>query len=252
MVNHDIYDFYIPKYMELGIGSAPNKNLHNYYLEYVLKKKEVCVLEVGYGTGLLTIPLLKEKIKVIAIDKSNTSKLFLNKKCQGQFFFDNLQIETIDIIEYNSHKKFNTIIATDEFLIHFLSSNQLDLFLKKVSQLLNINGEFVTDIRNSNEDEFTKLNCYPIYTLDEELEGVKYIRCTSWNNLSVGNIVLVNYKYEELDSSGRIINSFIRILRQGKFSFEDLRKLATKNDLSLSIKNEVDLDCSILQFIKIK
>lgn len=248
----DIYNFYIPKYMELGVGSTPNKNLYNYYLDFVLNKKEKKVLEIGYGTGLLTQPLLNKNINVTAIDKSIESGIFLMKKCNDYILTDNLQVETIDILEYKPKSKFTTILASDDFLIHFLSLHELNLFLNKIAHLLDINGEFITDMRNRYEDELTKLNCYPIYTLDEELDGVKYIRCTSWNNLSDGNIVLVNYKYEELDSSGRIINSFIRILRQGKISFEDLRILATKNNLSLSIKNEVDLDCSILQFIKIK
>lgn len=252
MSKNNIYNFYIPKYMELGVGSTPNKNLYSYYLDFVLTKKEMQVLEIGYGTGLLTLPLLKNKIKVRAIDKSIESKLFLKKKCKEHILTDNLEIETIDILEYSPDNKFTTILASDDFLVHFLSLNELNLFLCKIAHLLHRNGEFVTDVRNRYEDELTKLNCYPIYTLDEEIDGVKHIRCTSWNNLSDGNIVLVNYKYEELDSSGKIINSFVKILRQGKISFEDLRILAAKNSLSLSIKNEIDLDCSILKFIKIK
>ncbi len=252
MDNDNIYDFYIPKYMDLGIGCTPNKNLHNYYLEYVLKKKEVHVLEVGYGSGLLTLLFLENNIKVVAIDKSNYSKAFLNNKCLKYNLLANLVIEPIDILEYSTNQKFATILATDDFLINLQTLNKLNLFVSKISQLLGLNGTFITDTRFRDKDEFTGLNCYPIYTLKEEVDGIKYVRCTSWNNLTDENIILVNYQYEEMDSNGVIINSFIRILKQGIFTFEELKMIANKNNLSLSIKEECSLGCHIFLFTKIK
>jgi len=157
MNDDSIYDFYIPKYMDLGVGSTPNINLHNYYLEYALLVKEDQILEIGYGSGLLTASLLKKSIKVIAIDKSKQSAAYLTQKCKILGLLNNLMIETGDVSEYNCNLTFNTIFAADDFLPHFLSKEDLSLFFRKINQLLNSNGVFVTDIRIRSEDEFSKL-----------------------------------------------------------------------------------------------
>ncbi len=252
MNDDSIYDFYIPKYMDLGVGSTPNINLHNYYLEYALLIKENQVLEIGYGSGLLTTSLLKKGIKVIAIDKSKESAAYLTQKCKILGLSNNLMIETGDVNEYNCNLTFNTIFAADDFLPHFLSKEGLSLFFRKITQLLNSNGAFVTDIRIRPEGEFSKLNSYPVRMLNQEVDEVKYVSCSSWINLTSDNIVNVNYRYEELNSQGVIINSFIRILRQGNISLDEMRIIASNNGLALTINDQANLDCHILQFTKLK
>ncbi len=252
MNDDSIYDFYIPKYMDLGVGSTPNINLHNYYLEYALQIKEDQVLEIGYGSGLLTVLLLKKGIKVTAVDKSMQSATYLQQKCELFDLLGNLKIETTDVSDYNCKLTFNTIFASDDFLPHFLSKEDLNLFFRKITQLLSSNGVFVTDIRIRPEDEFSKFNLYPICTLNKETDGVKYVHCTSWINLTSDNIVHVNYQYEELNSEGIIINSFIRILRQGNISLDEMKIIANNNNLALSINSYANLGCHILQFSKLK
>jgi len=88
--------------------------------------------------------------------------------------------------------------------------------------------------------------------LNKEVDGVKYVSCSSWINLTNDNIVHVNYRYDELNSQGAIINSFIRILRQGNISLDEMRIIASNNGLALIINDQANLDCHILQFTKLK
>ena len=250
--NSSIYDFYNYEFMELGIGASPNKDLYQHYLYLAKTQNQKKVLEIGYGSGLLTKLLLDNHFDVIAIDKSTEAQVFLERKCQSFSFYGKLNIENIDILQYEPNIKFNLICATDEFMNHFLSKNELEIFLSRINSLLNVNGVFITDIRKKQEDDIDKFNQYPIYTFDSEVNGIKHINCISWNTLTKDNIILVHFKYEEINSKGEILKSYIRILKHSKISFEELRILASKNNLSLSIKEEANLDCHILQFTKIK
>ncbi|MPL99927.1 hypothetical protein SDC9_46149 [bioreactor metagenome] len=246
----NIFDFYNYSFMELGVGASPNNKLYEFY--HKLAKKQTCqsIIEIGYGTGKLTKILLDSQLKVVAIDKSTKSKEFLEKKCNASIQSGDLLIHNCDILEFDSAEKFDLIIAVDEFISHFLSEFEINRFLNKINNLLTNNGAFITDIRLDYDSDFNHVTQYPLFTFVENINGVKYINCSSWKILTDDKIIFIHYKFEELDESGTIIKSYIRILKHGKISFDVLKRSAIKNNLSLHIKTQNNLNCIILKFIK--
>lgn len=119
---------------------SPKKRLGQYFLiskkevRKILKeanfKKNEIVLEVGAGTGNLTIPLAKKSKKVIAIEKDEKLIKILKEKLKN---FKNVKIIKGDILKFNVRKyglkEFEYKILGN--LPYYLSSYFLRIFLEK-------------------------------------------------------------------------------------------------------------------------
>ncbi len=247
----DIYDFYNYDFMEQKIGAPSDNYLYDYYLKIAKLKNVSDILELGYGTGFLTKILLENNFKVTAIDKSSDAKLYLQKKCIHDNLYNNIIIKDIDILDYKTGRKFDLILAADEFIKHFLTITELDKFFKKANSILNENGVLVTDIRINHDDEFNKINNYPIFTYANPRDGIKNISCSSWKTITINNIVLVHFKYDEISITGNVQNSYIKILKQGRFTVEEMKAIALNNNLSLSTNTIAHPNYCFLLFTKI-
>jgi SAM-dependent methyltransferase len=253
MNTNSIYDFYIPKYMHQKLGCSPNSGLHQFYAEFIINKGCREVLELGYGTGLLTTLLLRKKIRVVALDKSQESEKFFRQHYAQESYLHLLEIQTLDFLEYNPCKLYSAVVAPDEFLVHFISIEELDLFFERLANLLDSQGFFLTDMRYKNNKDLSKITHHPIIPVQpmDQIDKVKYVSCTNWNTKNhTENVLYVNYKYDELDCHGNVINSFVKVLKQGIFSIDQLQELSAAHGLVLTNNTEDKLSCNTMLFEK--
>ncbi|MHC1773805.1 MAG: class I SAM-dependent methyltransferase [Lentimicrobium sp.] len=246
----NIYNFYNYNFMEQRIGAPPNISLYDYYLNISRLLKVNQILELGYGTGFLTKLLLENNFIITAIDKSQEAKEHLFIKCKNLPTINNLTALASDILDFKTHKKFKLILASDDFIKHFYSKTDLSKFFKKINSLLDEDGVFISDSRIFLTGQLDKIFLYPIFTLDKELNGIKYINCISWNIQTEKNVMLVHFKYEEMNSKGKIIRSFIKILKQGVYNSAEIEFLSKKRNLELELHEEPNLNCNIYFFRK--
>jgi hypothetical protein len=112
---------------------------------------------VGCGAGSHSLYLQKEKnLEVTAIDISNNAV----KACQLRGILDVIRI---DILEYKSGKKFDTILVLMNGTGIFGKLEHVSKYLQKLKSLLTENGQILIDSSDI------------IYMFDEEDDGGKWI-----------------------------------------------------------------------------
>jgi len=115
------------------------------------------VLDVGCGAGSHSLYLQKEKnLKVTAIDISNNAV----EACQLRGISDVLKI---DILEFNSIEKFDTILLLMNGTGIFGKLEHVAKYLQKLKSLLAENGQILIDSSDI------------IYMFDEDEDGGKWI-----------------------------------------------------------------------------
>ncbi len=247
-----IYDFYIPEYMDAGIGSHPNKLLHIYYLDQLISFASNGIMEIGIGSGALTTLFLEKAVQVTAIDISKECIEYVMKKSKQLGLSNNLLPHQVDILTFEPTKRFSCVVASDDFLVHLLSKKDLNIFFSKINDLLEADGFFMSDLRNIEHDEYDIPNCYPVHELFIN-SSVSYIRCTSWlSRIENSAIRHVNYHYEEIDSQGKVQRSFIKILQQLNLPLNDIKEAAFNNGLEMLVSQPSFFDGMILTFKKQK
>ncbi len=115
------------------------------------------VLDVGCGAGSHSLFLQKEKsLEVTAIDISNNAV----EACQLRGISNVLKV---DILEYNSDEKFDTILLLMNGTGIFGKLENVAKYLQKLKSLLAENGQILIDSSDI------------IYMFDEDSEGGKWI-----------------------------------------------------------------------------
>ena len=115
------------------------------------------VLDVGCGAGSHSLFLQKEKsLEVTAIDISNNAV----EACQLRGISNVLKV---DILEYNSDEKFDTILLLMNGTGIFGKLENIAKYLQKLKSLLAENGQILIDSSDI------------IYMFDEDSEGGKWI-----------------------------------------------------------------------------
>ncbi len=115
------------------------------------------VLDVGCGAGSHSLYLQKEKnLEVTAIDISNNAV----EACQLRGITD---VFKIDLLEFNSVDKFDTILLLMNGTGIFGKLEQVSKYLEKLKSLLTENGQILIDSSDI------------IYMFDEEEDGGKWI-----------------------------------------------------------------------------
>jgi len=130
-----LYDFF-----QHGI-----ENDVKFYLDY-FQNFEGKILEIGAGTGRITIPLLKQGLDVTALDIAPKMLKILKEKAKKE----NIEVKTIhaDMINFRLKNKFEAIIITFRTFQHMYSVNDQLKALKNIKRHLMPNGTLIFDVYN--------------------------------------------------------------------------------------------------------
>ena len=116
-----------------------------FYLRRVREFSEP-VLELGCGTGQLTIPLAKADVKVIGLDLSEPMLSHAREKAVEQ----DVEVQWVraDCRDFALHQQFGLIFFPANSLLHLLTWQDLQDCLTQVKQHLKPDGAFVFEIFN--------------------------------------------------------------------------------------------------------
>ncbi|MBR2824830.1 MAG: class I SAM-dependent methyltransferase [Solobacterium sp.] len=132
---------------------AGYKNVLGYIYEVVMQKKNASILDIGFGTGILTTKLYEQGYTIYGQDFSSKMIALANEKMtnanlyQGDF--------TEGLVEPLKHQHYDFIIAT--YSLHHLTDNQKVSFLHSLLELLNNHGQIlIGDVSFSTRKELEK------------------------------------------------------------------------------------------------
>lgn len=115
-----------------------------FILKYA-KKVDGEILELGCGTGRVTIPLLRRGYKVTAVDSSRNMIQRINQKTHSLPVRERLQIMHGDITNINLKKRYKLILMPYRVFQCFLTVVEQKKALLNVRRHLSANGLFIFD-----------------------------------------------------------------------------------------------------------
>ncbi|WBW96660.1 class I SAM-dependent methyltransferase [Oceanirhabdus sp. W0125-5] len=121
----------------------------NEYIAYtkLAEKYGKRILELGSGTGRITIPLAKEGMEVTGLEY-NEDMLFMCKEKlekEEKLVKENVKLFAGDAKNFKIDDKFNMIIAPCNFINHFFSFEELEQVVECVKAHLTEDGVFIID-----------------------------------------------------------------------------------------------------------
>ena len=116
-----------------------------FYLNY-FKNFKGKILEVGAGTGRITIPLLKKGLDVVALDIAPRMIAILAKKAKEERFSP--KVVCADMRSFRLEQKFEAIIVTFRSFQHLYSVDDQLKALKCFKKHLKPNGILIFDVYN--------------------------------------------------------------------------------------------------------
>jgi len=119
----------------------------NFYLNY-FKNFKGKILEIGAGTGRITIPLLKKGLDVTALDISSRMLAILKEKAKKERLSPKLVLA--DMRTFHLKQKFEAIIVTFRAFQHLYSVDDQLKALKCFKKHLKPNGILIFDIYTPN------------------------------------------------------------------------------------------------------
>lgn len=169
---------------------AGYKDVLNYIYTQVREHSDYSILDIGFGTGVLTTQLYNIGCNVTGIDfSSNMIDIAKNKMPNALFInWDITKGLPVEIINC----KFDYIIST--YAIHHLTDEEKIKFIKFLSNLLNTKGKIlIGDISFETKKEFEECNNRyketwdddEIYfTADEIMKSLSDLYCCTYIKLS--------------------------------------------------------------------
>ncbi len=150
------------------------------------------VLELGCGTGRITIPIAKEGHKIIGLDISKE----LLRRAKSKAEKSDLEIDWIrdDMRTFSLNKRFNLIFVPFNSIHHILTLEDMEMLLKNVKNHLRPEGRFIIEFFNPDLDILTRdpEEEYPVMEYDhpetrgsvEITEKVRYEKASQLMHLT--------------------------------------------------------------------
>ena len=122
------------------------------FIHKFLKRKETKIVDVGCGNGRDLIFFKKKKFDFIGIDLSKNASLLIKKKLKK--IKDKNKIFNDDFVNFNYKKNIkNNFSIYSRFTWHTINNKNEIIFLKKISQLQNLQYIFI-ETRSDKDDLF--------------------------------------------------------------------------------------------------
>jgi|SRR5271166_645013 len=225
-------NFYNPILFDAGAGDKANEQLLDYYL-WLVGNPTHPVLDIGCGTGRLTLQLAKAGVRVTGLDRSDEMMRHAKQKSRALPRSTRRLISFVkeELHSYKMPNSYGIAVAMDDFLTHFLTEDELVTALSRIHLCLIEGGLFLTDLRIKDPRSFSQRRSgsgHPVVAWDV-VHGVRKgmksvsIASQSWEDYCHEARVLRSvHVFESIDSQGRVNERRYKTLRQRLHSPEEI------------------------------
>ncbi len=115
---------------------------------------EINVLELGCGTGRVSIPLAKSGFNVTGIDLSGDMLKLAKKKAGAEGV--NINFIEADFVNFNLYKKFDVVLMPYNAFQHIHADNDINKFFDNLKRHLNTGARFIMEVMNPLDDDLSR------------------------------------------------------------------------------------------------
>lgn len=202
-----LYDTYI-------FGQMAEQDIAFYVDE--AKQSEGPALELGCGTGRITIPVAESGVEIVGLDRSNAMLEIARKKISG--LSDNVRSRITlvedDMLSFSLDRSFNLIIIPFRAFLHLLTVDEQKTSLTGIRDHLSPNGRLIFNIFDPNLDIIAAHRSY----LGEALKKQTEFKHPATGNQVIGwdsrkyyldrQLIDELRLYEEVDEAGCVVSRY--------------------------------------------
>lgn len=166
------------------------------------------ILEFGFATGLLTVPLVEAGFFVDSVDISEEMFEVTKEKLSRLDDATQKRANLIlgNMLDYNCDKKYNLIAMADSLLLALTSFDGQIALLKKANSLLRLGGVLAFDIFPPNLKVIGE-GTHHDFSRFKLADGTKYIVKREEVIDSIRQFHYINLYFDELDRNAQVVNS---------------------------------------------
>ena len=228
----DYYDFDAALY---DYNSTGIDNEVDFYVEEAVKAGSP-VLELGCGTGRITIPVAEEGIEITGLDRSDVMMKRAKEKLAR--FDENVgsrvRFVNGDMRNFSLGKKFNLVMIPYRAFLHLLTSEDQVMALTTVRQHLVDGGKLILNVFDPNIEMIVAHSGHLGSSYKKMQECVRFDngnRVILWDTRKYhleNQLIDVYFIFEELDKKGKVISktySFMNLRYIFRFEMQYLLEL---------------------------
>lgn len=206
-----------------------------FYIDYA-HKYAGNILELGCGTGRVSIELAKAGHYVTGLDLSNSMlEIYKNKlKLLPKDIQKKIDLIKGNMAEFSIDKKFSLIIAPFRAFQALTNENDIQNCLKSIKKHLDINGVFIINVFRPRKamDESWCFEPKIQWERDDD-EGIHVVKKDSGERIDIQNqIIYPKFIYEVTDKNGNT-EKFIEHLELKYYYYEQLKTLLENNGFKI-------------------
>lgn len=147
------------------------------FIEYLLERNNIpsggSILELGCGTGRISLALAQRGYRVLGIDTSNLSINIAKTKLSNQELAATFEVDDLRNISFDS--QFDAVLMIDNPFGYLLQIDEQEMVLKKIFQSLKLNGILLMDMPNR-LSEFRAHENTTVYSMKSDLSDIIIIK----------------------------------------------------------------------------
>lgn len=188
-----------------------------YYLD-LARRTGGPVLELGCGTGRISLAIAREGIEVVGVDLSSQMLAYAQKKASALGLDPYVQWVEQDMIQLELHRKFPLVIIPYRSFLHVLHVPEQIRTLQRIYHHLTDEGMFAFNVFVPKPSDLTEMegtyHFRGVFPIPGTTEEVEVYDTTEFNHFH--QLVVVNRYYERFSKTGRSLD---RIKTELKFRY---------------------------------
>lgn len=173
------------------------------------------VLELGCGTGRISLAMAREGIEVVGVDRSSQMLAYAQKKASALGINKYVQWVEQDVIHLELNRKFPLVIIPYRSFLHIIHVREQIRTLQKIYHHLTDEGMLAFNVFVPNPSDLTEMegtyHFRGVFPIPGTTEEVEVYDTTEFNHFH--QLVHVNRYYERFSKDGRSLNRIKTVLK---------------------------------------